>query len=118
MEQCILGIGVPLAGVSRDIWGDGGPQRLQYPECPGGTAEYQITTQGGGGEEGSGPAPSSLWDWSNWDNSTSFVCLLQDLKEKKLLEEKENGKDSATNGKVVCPSFPVAASGADGSSGV
>lgn len=27
------------------------------------------------------------------------VCF-QDLKEKKLVEEKENGKDAATNGKV------------------
>lgn len=29
------------------------------------------------------------------------ICVLsQDLKEKKLVEEKENGKDAATNGKV------------------
>lgn len=30
--------------------------------------------------------------------------VLQDLKEKKLLEEKENGKGAATNGKVRFPS--------------
>lgn len=30
----------------------------------------------------------------------SFFFHLQDLKEKKLAEEKENGKDAATNGKV------------------
>lgn len=31
----------------------------------------------------------------------SWPCdVLQDLKEKKLAEEKENGKDAATNGKV------------------
>lgn len=29
------------------------------------------------------------------------MCLHQDLKEKKLVEEKENGKDAATNGKVT-----------------
>ena len=29
------------------------------------------------------------------------VYFLQDLKEKKLVEEKENGKDAATNGKVT-----------------
>lgn len=29
-----------------------------------------------------------------------MLLLLQDLKEKKLAEEKENGKDAATNGKV------------------
>lgn len=34
---------------------------------------------------------------------TDHVCVLQDLKEKKLLEEKENGKDAATNGKVWFP---------------
>lgn len=32
------------------------------------------------------------------------LFVLQDLKEKKLLEEKENGKDAATNGKVWPPS--------------
>lgn len=31
------------------------------------------------------------------------VCFHQDLKEKKLQEEKENGKDASTNGKVTSP---------------
>lgn len=35
-------------------------------------------------------------------------CLHQDLKEKKLVEEKENGKDAATNGKVTAASSPIA----------
>lgn len=35
------------------------------------------------------------------------VCLSQDLKEKKLLEEKENGKDAATNGKVRFDMFSI-----------
>lgn len=83
--------------------------------APGARQSIRLQHMGVGG---CGPAPSSLWDWSNWDSSTSCVCLLQDLKEKKLLEEKENGKDSATNGKVARPPFPVAASGAGGSSGV
>lgn len=30
----------------------------------------------------------------------SSVVSIQDLKEKKLVEDKENGKDAATNGKV------------------
>lgn len=34
---------------------------------------------------------------------TDLVCVPQDLKEKKLLEEKENGKGAATNGKVHSP---------------
>lgn len=33
--------------------------------------------------------------------SFTFLFVPQDLKEKKLLEEKENGKDAATNGKVT-----------------
>ncbi|XP_038574936.1 parathymosin-like, partial [Micropterus salmoides] len=32
-------------------------------------------------------------------NFFPLVCFHQDLKEKKLVEEKENGKDAATNGK-------------------
>lgn len=36
------------------------------------------------------------------------VCF-QDLKEKKLVEEKENGKDAATNGKVSAIAAAAAA---------
>ena len=42
-----------------------------------------------------------------WMSFSDFsVCFLQDLKEKKLVEEKENGKDAATNGKVTASTQP------------
>lgn len=72
------------------------PQRLQYPQYPGGPSKYQITAH----LEGGGAAltlPAATGAGLTGSGSVS----VKDLKEKKLLEEKENGKDAATNGKVT-----------------
>eukprot|EP00064_Thunnus_orientalis_P020192 superscaffoldBa00005423_g20324 len=61
--------------------------RLQYPECPRGhikVSDYN-TLEG--------------MEWEEEDEGRICRDQYGDLKEKKLVEEKENGKDAATNGK-------------------
>lgn len=69
------------------------------PRMPRGVDRVSYYNTGEEEEVARGWAPSCLWDWFNWDTG-SPVFGLQDLKDKKVQEDKENGKDSATNGKV------------------
>lgn len=73
------------------------------PRMPRGPIKVSDYSPWGGGGEGS----CLLLELLRLGVLTDGVGLLQDLKEKKLLEE-ENGKDAATNGKVVAlPSAPA-----------
>lgn len=78
--------------------GDGSRQRTTIPRVPLGAhikvSDY-TTLEGGWSGKRRRREEGTRTCFNFW------FCSHQDLKEKKLVEEKENGKDAATNGKVT-----------------
>lgn len=112
-----------LPGVSRDMAAMAARLRTTIPRVPLGPHQsirlQHIRADGGGGGRG-GSAEDLLANRAEQCAAVSrpvgrraaltatltlMLLLLQDLKEKKLAEEKENGKDAATNGKVGAQNF-------------
>lgn len=86
------------AGVSRGIWWVKEATQTTIPRMPWGPIKVSDYSPFGGGGEKEG-----LQLLLVVLTLTAGGLLPQDLKEKKLVEEKENGKDAATNGKVGAP---------------
>lgn len=84
------------AGVSRGIWWVKEATQTTIPRMPWGPIKVSDYSPFGGGGEKEGLQLLLVV-------VTAGGLLPQDLKEKKLVEEKENGKDAATNGKVGAP---------------